>query len=136
MTSDCIDYGRIPPNGMLLAYLDDRVVFLPYELDNKTIKMTCDYNDIISKSHECHFFDKHSEYRIIYRQSRNDYVDKLFTSKQEEMMDSDLLYTEDVLVKSEYIINGDIPDRIRITSRYIYSDNDTLILDNYRIGLL
>lgn len=136
MIADYIDYDKIPLKGMLLAYLDNRVIFLPYELGDKNIRLDSDCNDIISESYECHFFDKHSEYRIIYRQSRNDYVDRLLTNKEEGEMDSDLLYTEEVLVKSEYIVSQDIPDKIRITSRYIYSDNDTLILDNYRIGLV
>ena len=51
-------------------------------------------------------------------------------------MDPDLLFSEDVLVKKEYAALRGIPEKLRVISRYRYSENDTLVLDLYRISTI
>ena len=51
------------------------------------------------------------EYRLIRRESRNDVIERILTKNEEEKMESDLLFPEEVLVK-----------------------NDTLVLKDYRIA--
>ena len=46
-------------------------------------------------------------------------------------MDPDLLYEEEVLVKNE---NAAGIDRLKIINRYMFTENDTLVLRNYRIA--
>ncbi len=49
-------------------------------------------------------------------------------------MPKDLVFTEDVLVKKEYASIAGIPKKLRIVNRYEYSENDTLVLRNYRLA--
>lgn len=47
-------------------------------------------------------------------------------------MDPDLLYEEEVLVKNDEAAGI---DSLRIVNRYMFTENDTLVLRNYRIAL-
>ena len=49
-------------------------------------------------------------------------------------MEPDLLFTEEVLVKKEYTDIPGIPEKLRVINRYRYSENDTLVLKDYRIA--
>ena len=49
-------------------------------------------------------------------------------------MDPDLVFVEEVLIKPEYTDTGKLSQKLVITNRYRYSECDTLMLDNYRIG--
>ena len=46
-------------------------------------------------------------------------------------MDPDLLYEEDVLVKDEYSGKSGLPERLKVINRYMYTENDTIVLKNY-----
>lgn len=46
----------------------------------------------------------------------------------------DLLFPEEVLVKKEYTDIPGIPEKLRVINRYHYSENDTLVLKDYRIA--
>lgn len=48
--------------------------------------------------------------------------------------DPDLLYEEEVLVKDEYSEKSGLPERLKVINRYMYTENDTLVLKNYRIA--
>ena len=50
-------------------------------------------------------------------------------------MDPDLLYVEEPLLREEYAGRAEFPNRLKIVNRYSYSENDTLVLVNYRIAL-
>lgn len=54
---------------------------------------------------------------------------------EEELWDPDLLFVQDVLVKKEYTDIPGIPEKIRVINRYSYSENDTLVLQDYRLAL-
>lgn len=49
-------------------------------------------------------------------------------------MGPELLYEEEVLVRDEYAGKPGLPDRLKIVNRYMYTENDTLVLKNYRIA--
>ncbi len=81
------------------------------------------------------FFYETSELRLVHRESRNDTIEILLRESDETDMDQELLYTQEVLLKQEYTSRDDLPKKLRIINRFVYSDNDTLILNNYRIRL-
>ena len=123
-----------PEKGFLLAYFRNAVVFEPYSVrDGILLFEGCEaFRDETPR--ECHLFDEDTEYRMILRQSRNDRIESVLRKQEEEGMDPDLLFEEDVLVKTEYARDGVHPERLKIISRYRYTENDTLALRNYRIS--
>lgn len=123
---------KLPAKGYMLAYFAEQPVFAPYEIRDGAICFAgCEILDQ-EMPRECHFFDRNTEYRLVKREFRNDVIETVFTEKEEEIMDPDLLYVEEVLVRKEY--KG--IEKLRIVNRYAYSDNDTLILKNYRIAMV
>ena len=83
---------------------------------------------------ECHLFDGDTEYRMILREARGDRVEVVLTRQEEESMDPDLVYEEEVLVRDEYAGKPGLPERLKVVNRYTYTENDTLVLKNYRIA--
>ena len=134
MNNDNIN--KIPSTGCLIAYIDECVIYANYKVDDNNIIIDSEYENILDKSYECHFFDSNREYRMIRREAREDVIEILLSRDEEDALDRDLLFIEDVLVSNEYLNNDLLPDKIRIVNRYKFSDNDTLTLDNYRIALL
>lgn len=61
-------------------------------------------------------------------------MEVILKGQEEESMDPDLLYEEDVLVRDEYSGKSGIPERLKVINRYMYTENDTLVLKNYRIA--
>lgn len=122
--------AMIPPRGYVLAYFKEKLVFEPYEIKGEAIDFeSC---GLLSQEtpRECHFFDQDREYRLVRRDFQKDYIEKVYTREEEEGMDPDLVFMEDVMVKPEY----PLLKKLRIINRYTYSPNDTLILKNYRIS--
>ena len=132
MTNRIID--KAPLSGYIIAYTDEHVVYSSYKIVDNEIAIDSIYDNVIDNSYEFHFFDDNMEYRLIRREARNDIVELLVTSDEEKDMDEDLIFVEDVLVSPQYLTDNTLPDKIRIVNRYKYSDNDTLVLDNYRIA--
>ena len=50
-------------------------------------------------------------------------------------MDPDLLYIQRILVKEQFRKDETIPKQIVIVNRYEFTENDTLVLKNYRISV-
>ena len=126
--------NNAPAKGYILAYYPDKLVFEPYTMrDGEPVFEGCEaLKDEVPW--ECHLFADKTEYRRIYRESTGDWIELLLTQAQECDMDPDLVYAEEVLVKPQYCETGKLPQKLVITNRYRYSENDTLVLDNYRIG--
>ena len=126
--------NNAPEKGYILAFYPDTLVFEPYTLkDGKPVFKGCEaLRDQIPW--ECHLFDHEKECRRIYRESAGDWIEQIFTRAEEREMDPDLLFEEEVLVKPEYAETGRLPQTLMISNRYRYSEHDTLMLDNYRIG--
>lgn len=124
----------IPEKGYVIAVFEDKTLFEPYKLnEGKPVFEGCALFDD-DPPLECHFFDEARELRIIRRESRDNTI-VLFERSEESLIESDLLYTQHVLVKQEYADRGDLPEKLRIINRFLYSENDTLILSNYRISI-
>ena len=129
-----VNYSRAPEKGILLAYFPDALVFERYTITNDGLRFE-NWQHFQEKTPvECHLFDGNTEYRMVTRAARNDRIELLLTKQEAEQMDPDLVYTEDVLVKEEYSVKGTLPKRLRIVNRYIYTENDVLVLKNYRIA--
>ena len=126
---------KIPEKGLVLADFADMTVFEPYEIKNGELCLSS--REVFEQQIpiECHFFDDTSELRVVHRGSRNDTIEILLRESDELGMDRELLYTQEVLLKQEYTSRDDMPKKLRIINRFVYSDNDTLILSNYRISL-
>ena len=129
-----ISADKAPEKGFLLAYYPRVLVFEPYEIrDGEVFFDGCEaFRDQEPK--ECHLFDRETEYRLIRRESRGDRIETVLRKKDEESMDPDLLYTEVMPVKEEYRKKGTLPEKLSVTTRYEYSENDVLAMKNYRIG--
>ena len=124
----------IPEKGYVIAVFEDKTLFEPYEvIDGKPVFEGCALVDD-DPPLECHFFDENRELRIIRRESRDNTI-VLLEGSEEALIESDLLYTQHVLVKREYADRADLPNKLRIINRFVYSENDTLILNNYRISI-
>lgn len=120
--------------AIVIAHFEERLVFSPYEIKDGKLET----KDIELFEREipslCHFFDNEKEFRLIRRESRGDVIERLFTRDEEEKMDRDLLYAEDVLVNKEYADMEGNPEKLRVINRYRYSENDTLVLKDYRLA--
>ena len=123
-----------PQKGYLLAYFRDALVFEPYAIENgRLVFPECEvYQEMAPK--ECHLFDENTEYRMILREARGDRVEVILSRQEEETMDPNLIYEEEVLVKNEYSGKAGIPKSLKVINRYMYTENDTLVLKNYRIA--
>ena len=123
-----------PNTGFVIACLKDQLIFAPYEIRNGALIVEgCSCPDF-SEAKECHFFDANREYRRIYRSGRRDVIEAVLTVQEEQDMDPDLIFVEEVLVKPQYMQSGRIPASLTIINRYRYSEYDTIVLEDYRIG--
>ncbi len=134
MTKNYIDI--IPAKGYILAYLKQDLIFEPYEVKHGKLCFKGSERLKCEQPSECHFFDRESDYRIVVRESRGDVREALMTEEEERYMDSDLLFIEEALIKEEYAQKEGFPKKLRVINRYRYSDNDTLVLYNYRISFV
>jgi len=117
-----------------MAYFSRSLVFEPYEIrDGRLLFSGCEaFQDQQPK--ELHLFDHDKEYRIVWRETRGDRIERLLTRQEEEAMDPDLLYAEEMPVKEEYASKGTLPEKLTVTTRYEYSEFDTLVMKDYRIS--
>lgn len=133
---DRFSFEKIPEKGFVMAYFSSRLVFEPYTVSNGSpVFKNCGLLESECPS-EIHFFDAKTEYRFVSRPSRSDFVEIVLTEEQESKMEPDLLFSETVLLKKEYAEQEGFPDRIRVINRYRYTENDTLVLKNYRMALV
>ncbi len=130
-----IPVEKLPVKGLLMAYFRDSLIFEPYEV--KEGRIVSENSPRLEKElpGEGHFFDGSREYRYIVREARGDVIELLLTEEEEKRMEPDLLFLDEGIVKEEFSSREGIPERLRIINRYKYSENDTLVLKNYRISL-
>lgn len=126
---------KAPRSGFVIACLKDQLVFAPYEIRNGVFLAEGWECPDFTTAEECHFFDSSREYRQIFRSSRRDMIEMVLTAQEEQYMDPDLIYKEEVLVKPNYAEKPGLPSKLVITNRYRYSENDTIVLDHYRISV-
>lgn len=88
---------RIPEEGLLLAEGRDCLVFAPYICRSGKILVDGRDRTELLDSDICHLFNRDTEYRRVRRMARHDVIETLLTAKEEEDMDPDLLYKEEVL---------------------------------------
>lgn len=131
-----IRIDKIPPKGLVMAYFKDKLVFSSYEVTKDGLNLTDQALFDSETPYECHFFDEDTEYRMVQRESRGDFIHRVLIGEEEDAMVPDLIFTEDVLVKEEYASLPGMPRKLRIINRYRYSENDTLTLQDYRIALI
>lgn len=131
-----ISNEKIPPKGLVIAYFRNRLLFSPYEVSGNELKLPQKALFDAETPYECHFFDRDREYRLIRRESRNDVIERILSVEDEEMTDPELLFSEDVLIKKEYADIPGIPEKLRVISRYRYSENDILVLKDYRLAVI
>lgn len=129
-----ISLEKAPPKGYLLAYFPGSLIFESYEIrDGECV--FCGWEKFKDRTPgECHLFDADTEYRMIWRESVGESIELVLSRDQEEQMDPDLLYTQKVLVQERFSKEKGLPDRLVIVNRYEFSENDTLVLKNYRIS--
>lgn len=123
-----------PNTGFVIACLKDRLVFAPYKICNGILLVEGWENPDFTTAEECHFFDDSREYRRICRSARRDVIETVLTIQEEQTMDPDLIFAEEVLVKPQYTETGHLPATLTIVNRYRYSEHDTIVLEDYRIG--
>ena len=130
-----IPVEKLPEKGLFMAYFKNRLVFEPYEV--KDGRIVCESSALLENElpEEGHFFNEIMEYRFVVRKSRKDVIELLLTEDEEIKMDPDLLFYDEGLVREEFSAKEGIPGRLRVINRYRYSENDTLVLKNYRISM-
>jgi len=131
-----VPIDRIPQKGYVLAYFRSELLFEPYEVCSG--ELSFERSELLEKeeARQLHFFDEKEEYRMVRRTSRNEVIELHFSGEEEAAMDPDLIFAEDVLLEDEYANDPKYPEKIRIINRYYYSENDTIVLKNYRIMLI
>ncbi len=131
-----ISIDRLPQKGLVMAYFKEKLLFSPYEVEGGELKLP--EKELFEKEepYECHFFDDKKEYRVIKRSARKDVIERTLTSEEEESMPPELLFSEEVLVKPEYTEIPGIPEKLRVINRYQYSENDILVLKDYRMAVV
>ena len=130
-----IKVDKLPKQGLVMAYFKERLFFSPYFVREGDLVLPEKTVWDSEEPYECHFFDGRKEYRRILRAFRGDIIEQILTEEDEAQMQKDLVFTEEVLVKKEYASMAGIPEKLRIVNRYEYSENDTLVLRNYRLAL-
>jgi hypothetical protein len=130
-----ITIDKLPPKGLMLAYFREKLLFSPYEVTGGELEFYG--QDLFAKDepYECHFFDDKTEYRMIKRIARKDVIERVLTREEEDGMLPELIFSEEVMVKTEYTKIQGIPEKMRIINRYQYSENDVLTLKDYRIAI-
>lgn len=123
-----------PSTGFVIVSLKNQLIFAPYEIRNDALIVEGWDCPDFTEAEECHFFDASREYRRIYRSARRDVIETVLTAEEEQTMDPDLIFVEEVLVKPQYSETGRIPASLTIINRYRYSEYDTIVLEDYRIG--
>lgn len=123
-----------PAAGCVIACLRDRLIFAPYEICNGMFTAEGWDNPDFTGAEECHFFDNSREYRRVYRSVRRDMIETVLTAEEEQSMDPDLIFVEEVLVKPKYAEIAGLPSKLTIINRYRYSEHDTIVLEDYRIS--
>ena len=129
-----ISIEKAPEQGFILACFRDRPVFGRYERKDGEIVFAGWEAFREETPQECHLFDADTEYRMVARRARGDRIELVLTAREEETMEPDLLYTENVLIREEYRQDGTVPETITVINRYQYSADDTLMLKNYRLS--
>lgn len=129
-----ISIEKTPEKGFILACFRERPVFGRYERKSGEIIFEGWEAFREKMPQECHLFDADTEYRMVARQARRDRIELVLTAREEETMEPDLLYTENVLIREEYRQDGTVPETITVINRYQYSADDTLMLKNYRLS--
>ncbi len=132
MRYDFVD--KIPPKGIVLACFSYKLIFCPYEVSGGNVVLQSNEDVDLSRAYEAHFFDRDSEYRRIVRSAHSDIREVVLTKSEEDIMDKDLVFEEEVLVKPEYRGVEGIPGKLLIINRYKYSDNDLTVLEDYRVS--
>ena len=123
-----------PGTGFVIACLKDQLIFAPYKIRNGIFTAEGWDNPDFTEASVCHFFDDSREYRRIYRSARRDIIETVLTAQEEQTMDPDLIFVEEVLVKPQYAETGHLPSTLSIVNRYRYSEHDTIVLEDYRIS--
>ncbi len=126
---------RIPREGLLLAEGKDMLVFVPYTYRDGMIFVDGEDRTELLNADVCHLFDHDTEYRRVRRMARKDTVETVLTAAEEAVMDWNLVYQEDVMIKPRYTGRPGMPETLMIVNRYRYSEYDTLVLEDYRIGM-
>lgn len=130
-----IPVEKLPTRGLFMAYFRDSLIFEPYEVKEGRIVSENSFRLEHELPKEGHFFDENREYRYIVREARGDVIELLLTEEEEKRMEPDLLFFDEGIVREEFASREGVPQRLRIINRYKYSENDTLVLKNYRISL-
>lgn len=125
---------KAPASGFVIACLRDQLIFAPYKICNDVFTAEGWDCPDFTQTEECHFFDDSREYRRICRSARRDVIETVLTAQEEQSMDPDLIFVEEVLVKPQYAETGRLPSTLTIVNRYRYSEHDTIVLEDYRIG--
>ena len=133
---DRIRIDLLPEAGYVIAQLRSALLFEAYIVEDG--KLLFQGSERLEKEpvKECHFFNRDREYRLIARESRGDFIERILTAEEEQAMDPDLLYEQEMLVKKEYACREDLPEKLLVMNRYTYTENDTLALKDYRISCL
>jgi hypothetical protein len=125
---------RLPKAGYVIAQLKSTLLFEPYTVEDGKLLFRSSERLEEEPLKECHFFNRDREYRLIVRESRGDLIERVLTAEEEQSMDPDLVYEQEMLVKREYASRGDLPEKLLVMNRYGYTENDTLALRDYRIS--
>ena len=131
---DQIRIDQLPEAGYVIAQLRSALLFEAYTV--KDGKLLFQGSECLEKEpvKECHFFNRDREYRLVARGSRGDFIERVLTAEEEQAMDPDLLYEQEMLVNKEYTCRGDLPEKLLVMNRYRFTENDTLALKDYRIS--
>ena len=125
---------QIPKAGYVIVQLKSTLLFEPYTVENGKLLFQGSEHLEEEPLKECHFFSRDREYRLIARESRGDFIERVLTAEEEQYMDPDLIYEQETLVKREYASREDLPEKLLVMNRYGYTENDTLALRDYRIS--
>ena len=125
---------QLPKAGYVIAQLKSTLLFEPYTVKDGKLLFRGHERLEEEPLKECHFFSRDREYRLIVRESRGDYIERVLIAEEERFMDPDLVYEQEMLVKREYASRGDLPEKLLVMNRYGYTENDTLALRDYRIS--
>lgn len=124
-------YAEIPDVGLLMAVLDDKVIFTGYRKGAEGLVAECSQEDTERDFSSLSCFDDSTEYRLISINNGEQLIESVADARQEQELPADLIYVDEMLIDPIFRLPG--KEKLYVVNRYRYTDYDTLSLESYRL---
>ena len=119
-------------NGFILAYFRNGIIFSKYKrngfhlcLEKEKVNIDT-FKDLL----ELHLYNEEKEYRAVFSEARNAFIEAVVTKEEEQKSKIDILEEEILL---EETMTGGMEKTIKIINHLTYDERDMVQVNNYRM---